>query len=112
MALTVIPSFASKGAYECVRPIRPALIATDMVAEIPRARPDLISVGRFGTPEEVADVAVLLATNGYMTVQKINVTRQAEERRVLRSKQLTVAERQGSEAPRAARHLSTRGCPG
>jgi 3-oxoacyl-[acyl-carrier protein] reductase len=38
-----------------------------------RARPDFIPVGRFGAPEEVADVAVLLATNGYVTGQTVNV---------------------------------------
>ena len=31
-----------------------------------------IPIGRFGTVEEVADVALLLATNGYMTGQTIN----------------------------------------
>jgi 3-oxoacyl-[acyl-carrier protein] reductase len=30
-------------------------------------------VGRFGTVDEVASVAVLLATNGYITGQTINV---------------------------------------
>jgi 3-oxoacyl-[acyl-carrier protein] reductase len=51
----------------------PALIETEMVTSNPRARPELIPVGRFGTPEEVADVAVMLATNGYVTGQTINV---------------------------------------
>ncbi len=32
-----------------------------------------IPVGRFGTVGEVADVAVMLATNGYITGQTINV---------------------------------------
>ena len=31
----------------------------------PRARPDLIPVGRFGTVDEVADVVVMLAANSY-----------------------------------------------
>jgi 3-oxoacyl-[acyl-carrier protein] reductase len=53
--------------------IAPALIATEMVSSNPRARADLIPVGRFGTVEEVADAAVLLATNGYITGQTINV---------------------------------------
>ena len=56
-----------------VNAIAPALIATDMIAGNPRARPDLTPVGRFGTAEEVADVAVLLASNGYITGQTINV---------------------------------------
>jgi len=53
--------------------IAPALIATEMVSSNPRARADLIPVGRFGTVEEVAGVAVLLARNGYITGQTYNV---------------------------------------
>jgi 3-oxoacyl-[acyl-carrier protein] reductase len=53
--------------------IAPALIATEMVSDNPRARADLIPVGRFGTVEEVAAAAVLLATNGYITGQTVNV---------------------------------------
>ena len=56
-----------------VNTIAPALIATDMTADNPRARPDLIPVGRFGTAEETAQVAVMLAGNGYITGQTINV---------------------------------------
>jgi 3-oxoacyl-[acyl-carrier protein] reductase len=53
--------------------IAPALIATEMVANNPRARADLLPVGRFGRVEEVADVALLLAHNGYVTGQTYNV---------------------------------------
>lgn len=56
-----------------VNAIAPALVETEMVTAIPNVRPDRIPVGRFGVPEEVADVAVLLARNGYMTGQTINV---------------------------------------
>jgi 3-oxoacyl-[acyl-carrier protein] reductase len=56
-----------------VNAIAPALIYTDMVAVNPKARADLIPVGRFGAVEEVADVAVMLARNGYITGQTINV---------------------------------------
>jgi 3-oxoacyl-[acyl-carrier protein] reductase len=56
-----------------VNAIAPALIYTQMVAANPRARADLIPVGRFGQVEEVADVAVMLAGNGYITGQTINV---------------------------------------
>lgn len=56
-----------------VNAIAPALIYTQMVAANPRARADLIPVGRFGKVEEVADVAVMLAGNGYITGQTINV---------------------------------------
>ena len=53
--------------------IAPGPISTDMAAGLPQLRPDLIPVGRFGTPGEVAEVAVLLACNGYLTGQTINV---------------------------------------
>jgi 3-oxoacyl-[acyl-carrier protein] reductase len=56
-----------------VNAIAPALVETDMVISNLKARPDRIPVGRFGTPEEVADVAVMLARNGYITGQTINV---------------------------------------
>ncbi len=36
-------------------------------------KPDLIPVGRFGAVNEVAAVAVMLAQNGYITGQTINV---------------------------------------
>ena len=53
--------------------VAPALIATEMVTANPQAKPDLIPVGRFGTPEEVSDVVVMLACNGYITGQTICV---------------------------------------
>lgn len=56
-----------------VNAIAPALIVTDMVKDSLKARPDLIPLGRFGTVEEVADAALMLVGNGYMTGQTINV---------------------------------------
>jgi 3-oxoacyl-[acyl-carrier protein] reductase len=56
-----------------VNAIAPALIATDMVTGNPNARVDLIPVGRFGEVGEVAAAALLLAQNGYITGQTINV---------------------------------------
>ena len=56
-----------------VNAIAPALIYTEMVAVNPKARADLIPVGRFGAVEEVAQIAVMLARNGYITGQTINV---------------------------------------
>lgn len=53
--------------------IAPALVHTQMVTANPRARADLIPVGRFGQAEEVADVVIMLAANGYITGQTINV---------------------------------------
>jgi 3-oxoacyl-[acyl-carrier protein] reductase len=44
-----------------------------MVAKNVNARSDLIPIGRFGTVEEVVEVAVMLMKNGYITGQTINV---------------------------------------
>jgi 3-oxoacyl-[acyl-carrier protein] reductase len=67
--------YASRLAKEgiTVNSIAPALVQTDMVAANPNARADLIPVGRLGRPQEVAEVAVMLAANGYVTGQTINV---------------------------------------
>ncbi len=56
-----------------VNTIAPALVVTEMVTSNPNAKPDLIPVGRFGETEEVASVALMLAGNGYITGQTINV---------------------------------------
>jgi len=56
-----------------VNAIAPALIDTEMIRNNPRVRPDLIPVGRLGTVEEVAEVAVLMACNAYMTGQTVNI---------------------------------------
>jgi 3-oxoacyl-[acyl-carrier protein] reductase len=53
--------------------IAPGPISTDMGAALSQLRPDSVPVGRFGTVEEVADVAVMLARNAYVTGQTINV---------------------------------------
>lgn len=56
-----------------VNAIAPALIATEMVTSNPRANPEIIPVGHFGDVDDVSSVVVLLARNGYMTGQTINV---------------------------------------
>ena len=56
-----------------VNAIAPALVGTEMVLSNPHVKPDIIPVGRFGTVEECAEVAVLLAGNGYITGQTIGV---------------------------------------
>ena len=56
-----------------VNAISPALIQTEMVTSNPSASANLIPAGRFGMPDEVADVAVMLARNGYITGQTIHV---------------------------------------
>ncbi len=56
-----------------VNAIAPALIETEMIADSSKARQARIPVGRFGTVGEVADAAVMLARNGYITGQTIQV---------------------------------------
>ena len=53
--------------------IAPALVETEMVTSNLNARPERIPIGRFGAVDGVADVAVMLVTNGYITGQTINV---------------------------------------
>jgi 3-oxoacyl-[acyl-carrier protein] reductase len=73
--LGLMHSYASLLAKEGItcNAIAPALIETDMIRNNNRAQPGLVPVGRFGTVEEVADAVLLLATNGYITGQTINV---------------------------------------
>jgi 3-oxoacyl-[acyl-carrier protein] reductase len=56
-----------------VNAIAPALIDTDMVRSNLNASPAKIPVGRFGHVDEVAEVAVMLAGNDYITGQTISV---------------------------------------
>jgi 3-oxoacyl-[acyl-carrier protein] reductase len=53
--------------------IAPALIETEMVTGNPNAKPAMIPMGHFGSVEDVASIAVMLATNEYMTGQTISV---------------------------------------
>jgi 3-oxoacyl-[acyl-carrier protein] reductase len=53
--------------------VAPALIETDMIRGHSRATPDRIPIGRLGHPEEIAEAVVLLARNGYITGQTVNV---------------------------------------
>jgi len=68
-------SYASLLAKEGItaNTISPALVDTDMVRTNPAATPALIPIGRFGEADEVASIAVLLASNGYITAQTFNV---------------------------------------
>ena len=56
-----------------VNAIAPGPISTDMAAGLPQLRPDLAPVGRFGTVEEIANLVLTLAQNGYITGQTINI---------------------------------------
>jgi len=64
-------SFVKEGIT--VNAIAPALIETDMVTGNPNANPNLIPMGHFGSVDDIASVAVMLAMNDYMTGQTISV---------------------------------------
>ena len=73
--IAVTKSYARLLAREgiTVNAIAPALVATEMVVANPNIKPEMIPVGRFGEVDECADVAVMLARNGYITGQTIGV---------------------------------------
>ncbi len=54
-----------------VNAVAPSLIETEMTTRELKANPSQIPIGRFGRPEEIADVVVMLAKNAYMTGQTI-----------------------------------------
>jgi 3-oxoacyl-[acyl-carrier protein] reductase len=56
-----------------VNAIAPALIEIAMVTSNSNASPNLIPMGRFGSVDDVASVAVMLALNDYMTGQTVSV---------------------------------------
>ncbi len=67
--------YASRLASEdiTVNAIAPGPIRTEMEESLPQLQASAIPVGRFGAPEEVASVVVMLSVNGYITGQTINV---------------------------------------
>jgi 3-oxoacyl-[acyl-carrier protein] reductase len=67
--------YASRLAKEgiTVNAISPALIETEMVTANIEATPDRIPLGRFGAADEVAEAAVMLARNGYITGQTLHI---------------------------------------
>jgi 3-oxoacyl-[acyl-carrier protein] reductase len=54
-----------------VNAVAPSLIETDMVKAGLASSPARIPLGRFGTPEECADIVLMLAGNAYMTGQTV-----------------------------------------
>ncbi len=68
-------SYASLLAREGItsNAIAPALIETEMLAGNPSATTDRIPVGRFGSPQEVADLAVAVLRNPFMTGQTLQI---------------------------------------
>jgi 3-oxoacyl-[acyl-carrier protein] reductase len=57
-----------------VNAVAPSLIETDMVRSGVASSPARIPLGRFGTPEEVAQVVMMLIGNAYMTGQTIGLS--------------------------------------
>jgi len=53
--------------------VAPAMIDTEMIRSNDRARPENNPLGRFGRVEEVAAAVVMLAGNGFITGQTVNV---------------------------------------
>lgn len=54
-----------------VNAVAPGMTQTDMISGRPEADPANVPLGRLGRPEEIADVVVMLAKNGYMSGQTI-----------------------------------------
>jgi len=67
-------SYASALAKEgiTVNAIAPALIETDMIANLRALTPDRLPMEHFGSVDEVALVAVMLAESSFITGQTIN----------------------------------------
>lgn len=68
-------SYASLLAREGItaNAVAPALVETEMLAGNREATPDRLPVGRLGTPDEVAEIVVAVAANGFITGQTIQV---------------------------------------
>jgi len=56
-----------------VNAVAPSLIATDMSTSFPPDVAKRIPIGRMGTPEEVAQVVIMVVANTYMTGQTVPV---------------------------------------
>jgi 3-oxoacyl-[acyl-carrier protein] reductase len=67
--------YASQLAKEgiTVNTLSPGPTSTDMAGSLPQLRPDIVPVGRLGTVEEIADAAIMVVRNGYMTGQTVHV---------------------------------------
>ena len=67
-------SYASLLAKEGItaNAIAPALIETDMITSNPNASPARLPLGHFGSPDEIARIAVLLAESDFITGQTIS----------------------------------------
>jgi 3-oxoacyl-[acyl-carrier protein] reductase len=65
--------YASQLAKEgiTVNTLSPGPTSTDMARFLPQIRPDMVPVGRLGTVEEIADAAIMIIKNGYITGQTV-----------------------------------------
>jgi 3-oxoacyl-[acyl-carrier protein] reductase len=73
IGLTHAYASALAGENITVNAIAPALIETEMLTGPLKAHADRIPTGRFGTVEEVTDVAMALLRNAYVTGQTVQV---------------------------------------
>jgi len=73
--LLLMHGYASRFAADGVtaNAIAPALIETDMIAAVRGVSPEMLPVRRFGTAKEVANLAVAMLENGFVTGQTIQV---------------------------------------
>jgi 3-oxoacyl-[acyl-carrier protein] reductase len=55
-----------------VNAIAPGPVRTALLDDLPHLTENVIPIGRFGTPEEIAAVALMLARNAYITGQTVN----------------------------------------
>ncbi|MGC1087837.1 MAG: 3-oxoacyl-ACP reductase family protein [Candidatus Acidiferrum sp.] len=67
-------SYASQFAKEGItaNAIAPALVETDMTANLPKDLANRIPTGKFGSADEIGRIAVLLAESSFITGQTIN----------------------------------------
>lgn len=56
-----------------VNSISPGPVDTELLRANPMANPAMVPVGRFGDPAEIAVTAVMMAKNGFITGQTVNV---------------------------------------
>ncbi len=73
--LGLMHSYASQLAAEGItaNAVSPALVETEMIAGKSGARAEALPVRRFGQPDEVAELIVAVASNGFITGQTLQV---------------------------------------
>ena len=56
-----------------VNALAPGFVDTDMLPGDPQELGQRVPVGRVGRPEEVADLAIAILTNGYLTSKVLTI---------------------------------------